>query len=313
MRSQLRHPVLDYFRILELRARSTAVRDRVAGETGLPLTPLDNAALVVVEREPHLTISRLAAATGVSVARASRQVARLEEFGLLTRTTAAHDARAAVLSLSAAGHDVRGRWGQRWPADYEAAITTLDPVAREALWTGVPRLHADLARQPELRGLDPGSAPTVDARDISALVAFAQWAAPILYHPSYARSLIERSSTNLSPQSLFVLRICAGSPQMDIGDLAASAHIDPSSVSRHVARLADDGLLSRHTNPDDGRSTVATATIGGRHVLQVIESLELAPIGRAMSSWEPAEMNATLSAVRALADGLYAQFAASSA
>jgi DNA-binding MarR family transcriptional regulator len=307
VRSQLRHPVLDYFRILELRTRSTAVRDRVAGETGLPLTTLDNAALVVIEREPHLTISRLAAASGVSVARASRQVTRLEAFGLVERTTDPQDARATVLSLSPAGRDVRGRWGQRWPADYEAVISTLDEASRDALRTGVPRLHADVARQPELRGLDPGSTPTPDADPLSALVSFAQWAAPILAHPSYARGLIEQTGMGLSPQTLYVLRICAGSPPLDIGELAARAHIDPSSVSRHVARLAEDGLLTRHTHPDDGRSTVAVPTAGGRHVLQVVESLELAPIGRAMSAWAPAELTATLAAVGALAEGLYAR------
>ncbi|MFB7890646.1 MarR family winged helix-turn-helix transcriptional regulator [Microbacterium sp. NPDC056044] len=307
MRSQLRHPLLDYFRILELRARSTAVRDRVAAETGLPLTPLDNAALVVIEREPDLTISRFAAATGVSVARASRQATRLEEFGLVARATAPHDGRSAVLALSDAGLDVRSRWGHHWPADYENAIAPLDDTAREALWTGIPRLHADLAQRPELRGLGAGAAPNVGARDISVLVAFAQWAAPIVYHPSYARALIERAGARLSPQSLFLLRVCAGSPPMDIGDLAARAHIDPSSVSRHIAKLADDALVVRSPNPADGRSTVTEATIGGRHLLQVMEAFELAPIGRAMASWDPVDVNATLTAVGALADGLYAQ------
>ncbi|MGN6128578.1 MAG: MarR family winged helix-turn-helix transcriptional regulator [Humibacter sp.] len=305
MRSQLRHPVLDYFRILELRARSTAVRDRVADETGLPLTPLDNAALVVIEREPLLTISRFATATGVSLARASRQATRLEALGLVTRAPAAHDGRSAVLTLTAAGRDVRSRWGHRWPADYEAAIEPLDATAREALWTGVPRLHADLARQPELRGLDAGALPTAGARDVSVLVAFAQWAAPIVYHPSYARALIQSTGTRLSPQSLFLLRVCAGSPPMDIGDIAARTHIDPSSVSRHIIRLAEDSLVVRSTDPADGRGTVTTATVAGRHVLQITEAQELGPIGRAMASWDAADVDATLSAIGALADGLY--------
>ena len=299
--------MLDYFRVLELRARGTAVRDRLADETGLPLTPLDNAALVVIEREPDLTISRFAAATGVSVARASRQATRLEEFGLIARATAPHDGRAAVLALSAAGHEVRTRWGDRWPDDYEAAISALDDAARDALWSGVRFLHADLARQPELRGPGARASPAAGTGDMSALVAFAQWAAPIVSHPSYARSLIERTGAPLSPQSLFLLRVCAGSPPMDIGDLAALAHIDPSSVSRHIARLSEDALVARSANPADGRSTVTEVTVGGRHLLQVAEALELAPIGRALASWRPVEVDATLTALGALADGLHRQ------
>ncbi|KQZ85248.1 hypothetical protein ASD56_02480 [Microbacterium sp. Root166] len=299
--------MLDYFRILELRARGTAVRDRVADETGLPITPLDNAALVVIERERDLTISRFAAATGVSVARASRQATRLEDLGLISRATSPHDGRAAVLVLSTAGEEVRSRWGNRWPADYEAALAPLDATAREAFWTSVTRLHADLALQPELGRLSTGVPPAVGASDISALVAFAQWAAPIVYHPSYARALIERTGARLSPQSLYLLRVCAGSPPMDLGDLAARAHIDPSSVSRHIAKLAEDALVVRSPNPADGRSTVTEVTVGGRHLLQIMEALELAPIGRALRSWDPATLDATLASLAVLADGLFEQ------
>ena len=52
---------------------------------------------------------------------------------------------------------------------------------------------------------------------------------------------------------------------------------------------------------------MAVVTVGGRHVLQVIEALELVPIGRALAPWATTDVDATLTAVQALADGLYEQ------
>ena len=86
---------------------------RLRQEAGTDLSPSLTAALATIERHGPLTPSRLAEIERVQRPTATRMVARLEERGLLLRTTDPGDGRVSLVSLSPEGHallkSVRGR------------------------------------------------------------------------------------------------------------------------------------------------------------------------------------------------------------
>jgi DNA-binding MarR family transcriptional regulator len=51
------------------------------------------------------------------------------------------------------------------------------------------------------------------------------------------------------------------------GDLAARERVQPPSMTRIVAHLEQDGLVSRERHPTDGRQQLITATDAGRELL----------------------------------------------
>ena len=48
--------------------------------------------------------------------------------------------------------------------------------------------------------------------------------------------------------------------------LAEAVHADPSTLSRQVSALAEQGLISREPDPADGRATLLAITAAGRTV-----------------------------------------------
>jgi DNA-binding MarR family transcriptional regulator len=102
---------------IELAARLRPVLVRMARrlrqESGTDLSPSLATALATIERRGPLTPSGLAEIERVRRPTATRMVARLEEEGLVLRTTDPHDGRVSLVSTSPAGRTllkkVRGR------------------------------------------------------------------------------------------------------------------------------------------------------------------------------------------------------------
>src|SRR4051812_1539889 len=96
-----------------LRLAVTRTARRLRQEAGTDLSPSLTAALATVDRHGPLSPSRLAEIERVQRPTATRMVARLEEEGLVLRTTDPLDGRVSVVSVSAPGRSllkrVRGR------------------------------------------------------------------------------------------------------------------------------------------------------------------------------------------------------------
>lgn len=59
-------------------------------------------------------------------------------------------------------------------------------------------------------------------------------------------------------------RLAAAGGRLRLHDLAERAAISPSSLSRLLERLVDDGLVDRVPTPNDGRGALAVLTKDGR-------------------------------------------------
>jgi DNA-binding MarR family transcriptional regulator len=74
------------------------------------------------------------------------------------------------------------------------------------------------------------------------------------------------------------------------GALADLVHADPSTVSRHVASLVDQGLVRRVADESDGRASRLVITDAGNSALQELCTERETRVQQATASWNPADL-----------------------
>ena len=75
-------------------------------------------------------------------------------------------------------------------------------------------------------------------------------------------------------------------------ELAASAGLDPSTVSRAVAALVANGLVERRADPADGRASILVVTERGHAELADARDWYDRLLSRALAGWSPEEVEA---------------------
>ncbi|HEX7292249.1 MAG TPA: MarR family transcriptional regulator [Conexibacter sp.] len=110
-------------------ARRLRQESGTEGETSPTLT----AALATVEREGPLTPSALARHERIQRPTATRVVARLEEAGLVARTTDPADRRVSHVAITPQGRALLKRIRSRKNQYLAQRLRTLSPVERETL------------------------------------------------------------------------------------------------------------------------------------------------------------------------------------
>ena len=83
-----------------------------------------------------------------------------------------------------------------------------------------------------------------------------------------ARRLRQEAHTGLSPSQLSALAAVERHGPLTLGALAEHEQVAPPSVTRVVAKLEADGLLTRQPDPDDRRVTRVLVTPKGRNLLE---------------------------------------------
>jgi DNA-binding MarR family transcriptional regulator len=86
-----------------------------------------------------------------------------------------------------------------------------------------------------------------------------------------------------------------------LSDLAALLELDLSTVSRQVRHLVDSGLVSRQSDPADGRAALLALSDRGRCVLEAVRRARRDMLRQTMASWGVAERNALAATVSRLA------------
>ena len=76
------------------------------------------------------------------------------------------------------------------------------------------------------------------------------------------------------------------------GALAEQLHADPSTVSRHVAVLVEEGLVRRVADESDGRATRLVVTDAGLAALEQLGRDRGAFIHRVTAGWDQADLTA---------------------
>ena len=96
---------------------------------------------------------------------------------------------------------------------------------------------------------------------------FAAWRGMLRVHSAVFRELDRRllaeHGFGIDAYGVMITLVGAPSRRLPIGELGLRRNLSPSGISRSVDRLARTGLLTRASNPDDGRSLLVGLTRDG--------------------------------------------------
>jgi DNA-binding MarR family transcriptional regulator len=90
------------------------------------------------------------------------------------------------------------------------------------------------------------------------------------------------------------------------GALAELVHADPSTVSRHVAVLIEQGLVHRVPDETDGRASRLVVTAAGHRALEQVRTEREAHLARVTAAWTPEELATLTTLFGRLVDDLAA-------
>lgn len=99
-----------------------------------------------------------------------------------------------------------------------------------------------------------------------------------------------RTGDPLEPAAVWLLKNLAGGA-MRVTDLASSAHLDPSTVSRHVSQLERAGLTVRTPDPLDRRAQLVGLSDEGREQLGAAFGRRRQVLVRSLDGWDPADIH----------------------
>jgi len=109
---------------------------------------------------------------------------------------------------------------------------------------------------------------------------------------SVGRLLRQRiAGDDLDPGSIWLLKTLSRQP-MRVTELAASANLDTSTVSRHVAQMDRAGLVERTPDPADGRAHRVELTASGRSLLDEAFRRRRALLSRSLRDWDTEDVTA---------------------
>ncbi len=114
------------------------------------------------------------------------------------------------------------------------------------------------------------------------------------HHPSVALHLKNHVGGDFDKSDLALLKrvVASSEGQPRLGDLAERLGVEPSSISRKVAKLEQLGLVERHADPDDKRAQRLRVTKKGRTALDRSAECFEAIFSGATASWTSQERTA---------------------
>jgi DNA-binding MarR family transcriptional regulator len=89
----------------------------------------------------------------------------------------------------------------------------------------------------------------------------------------------------LDRAAYLILRQLAEAGPQNVSALAARLNLDGSTITRQVAAMHRDGLVSRAADPNDGRGTVVTATRTGLRRMEHVSAARRELYGRILEDW----------------------------
>jgi DNA-binding MarR family transcriptional regulator len=97
-----------------------------------------------------------------------------------------------------------------------------------------------------------------------------------------ARRLRQEASTDLGPASIAALATIERSGPLTPSELARNEGIQRPTAARILGRLTEDGLVTRTSDPADGRSAIVQISSDGRKVLTRLRKRKTAYLAKKM-------------------------------
>ncbi len=107
-----------------------------------------------------------------------------------------------------------------------------------------------------------------------------------------ARRLRQEADSDLGPSSTSALAVIDTQGPLTPSELAAIERIQRPTATRIVARLEEEGLIDRASDPADGRSALLSVNPRGRELLRRLRSRKTAFLARRMRELPDADVAA---------------------
>ncbi len=108
------------------------------------------------------------------------------------------------------------------------------------------------------------------------------------------------AGSGLTPAELSVLGAAVRSGPIRPSELARCEGINPTTLSRLLARLVDDGALCRQDDPTDGRGALVSVTARGRRLHRQIRAARARALGEHIARLPTSQQRAISAALPAL-------------
>ncbi len=117
------------------------------------------------------------------------------------------------------------------------------------------------------------------------------------------RSAADRLSPGLHPGAYKTFTMIAQRGPVTPSALAELLFVDKGLLSRTIRTLEELGLIERTPDPDDGRSSLLSASESGRERLKEVHSEHHSPLLEGLSSWTVEELEQFAVLLHALGTG----------
>ena len=117
-----------------------------------------------------------------------------------------------------------------------------------------------------------------------------------------ARRKSDRSAQDKSV--VILLAHLMGVGPMRAADLAEHACLDPSTVSRHLRALEEEGFVAKTPDPEDGRATLLKVTHAGAVLVDRARAERLEMLSAAVADWPAKDVAELTRLTRRLAESL---------
>ena len=118
-----------------------------------------------------------------------------------------------------------------------------------------------------------------------------------------ARKLRREAEPGITPSMLAALSSVDRQGPLTMSELCAAEQVQPPSMTRIVAALVDERLVSRESDPSDGRVAWVTVTPQGRKLLDRSRGRKEAYLAKALRDLDAHELE-TLEEAAAILEGL---------
>jgi DNA-binding MarR family transcriptional regulator len=96
---------------------------------------------------------------------------------------------------------------------------------------------------------------------------------------------------DLEPGTFWLLKTLASSGPVRVTDIAASAGLDVSTISRHITQLHRSGLIERGPDPLDGRAQRVELSAQGQQRLTDALERRHAILAKSLEGWEAEDIS----------------------
>jgi len=107
-------------------------------------------------------------------------------------------------------------------------------------------------------------------------------------------------SSRVSRAQVSVLRVLRDEGPRRIGELADAEHVAQPTITKLVVRLEQEGLVTRVSDPDDGRAVLVGLTPAGREQLRKMSAAAATALTRRLEALDAGDRAALTNALPAL-------------